>query len=111
MLNNSLNMNTRPASWTNPARTVGTPRAYGRLSHPAMPLRTRAAIAREQDAIQSAVTSVVGERDANHLLEIAATMPPEDPRLPPSNAWTRAMVLMRSPEGRRKLQALTWDQL
>ena len=74
---------------------------------------TRASIAREEAAIQNALTRVVGPREAERLLtlaEAAGELPAAD-LLPErkSTAWTRATRLAQTPEGRAKLRALTWD--
>ena len=77
---------------------------------PGWPVETRNAATRERAAIRSALTQVVGADEAERLLGIADTLPPEEPLpTPQGNAWTRTRALMDTPDGRAKLKRLTWE--
>ena len=78
----------------------------------ALPAETRAAIAREEQAIRAAVADAVGPAQADRLLTLADELQiRETPRRRRSSTWLRAQELAQTTAGREQLRTMTWDQV
>ena len=75
-----------------------------------MAARSRASIARENAAVESAIASVVGGDNARQLMELGEELRiVEVQPYVPTTAIERALALMETIEGRNKLSELTWN--
>ena len=64
----------------------------------------------EHQAIVDRLANIVGKQQAEELMEISEHIREVESRpQPPQTAMQRALELMETAEGRRKLATLTWD--
>ena len=76
------------------------------------PVRTRAAIENERDAVEDAVADVVGREDASRLIALGDEIRDvEVRRREPETAMQRVLALMDTAEGRKTLARHTWSTL
>ena len=79
------------------------------IVHP-MAARSRASIARENAAVETAIASVVGGDGARRLMELGEELRiVEVQPYRPTSAMQRALALMETFEGRERLSELTWE--
>ena len=75
-----------------------------------IPTRSRASFARENAAVESAIASVVGGDGARRLMELGDELRIVEVRpYVPTSAMQRALALMETAEGRKRLSELTWN--
>ena len=65
---------------------------------------------REREAVQNAISEIVGEAEAERLMDLSETLREVEYRpQKPVTPVERALLLMETEEGRAKLRALTWE--
>ena len=75
-----------------------------------IPTRSRASFARENAAVESAIANVVGSDGARRLMELGEELRIVEARpYVPTSAMQRALALMETAEGRKRLSELTWN--